>query len=431
MPHYIRKSGKGKHLAKQFFAIFCLLGVTGCFSSRGFYGYQLKVTRWEKAAGGQWQESFKAVDYGLVGPEYLRVDTVKSGQGVNRRIYDFKANQYWTYAHSRGGKPTADCRPLPAILWQLREKTRRDRLAARRLLSGTPPLTRHKRWPFYSGQAKAQQALSSREMRFGRQVRKIRIGAYPGVLWDVWVTDDMLMPKAQTVHLLTALGLHPDHAERLLDAINGYPLDIEMFHVTGAWRMRFVSGALPEAASSETASALIPPNLRRQLNEREERLTHLSTLLRMIDSGAGMDEGISELELCARYCRALTRFTAHTAAKRFEGIRQPMARRFLMHHTLLKARSQLFMPLMKLAGTGTVSIARDAADVLADFLSPEEAVQLVGSVLLRGWNEGAGTDFYLWATDQLRRLTGKDYGYWPGGNDGPVIDLWLVDLIKS
>jgi hypothetical protein len=251
--------------------------------------------------------------------------------------------------------------------------------------------------------------------------------------WDVWVSAAPPLPSSVAQLVLVSLGLPPSNAETLLVRLGGMPVDMEMMPPDGARRLRYSFTVRPRTVSHEDVTDVLPAGILDAFERRERRYRDPGVLKRLLDGIAPPEAGITVLGAAVRFGSTLTPDRAASAMKRLTTTEDPSARRYLMFSVALHAPGRAIGRLRDLTETARLDVARDAAQVLTRFLSAPEAASLVGRVLRRARREGGdeASEYYLWATDLLRPLTGKDLGFWPGGDESAAVDRWLAALEGS
>ncbi len=428
--HYIGNSGEKKGrfcfilLFFLLFAFFC----TGCVSSEGLSGFSRSIRRWEKDAGGTWNEVFSATETGVVGGGYLRT-TVHNGHTTLalERVYDYRSGMYWELEEKKGNGAERSCRmwPLEELLWRIHAKGRKERIRTRRELAGLSPFVRNNRWRFFSGGQRLLKVVSTDERRFGYRAKEVIFAAFPGTVWRIFACPDFPLTRLQSLRLLTSCGLTEIQSKRLYEQVDGAPVDIEILDVGGRWRERYTMNNVPTEAAPESVLTVFPADAVSQIIEREEVLQSENLLLKYIDSDRPYARSVTKLGMCVRYCRRWNERRRTSVYKRLWTLDDPLARSYLMTCLLKRTEGAACGSIRALVEDASIEHARDAAEALSEYLPKQEAVRCVQKVLARGWAAGLGEEHFLWATDLLRDLTGKDLGYWPGEGNIAMVNEWM------
>ncbi len=427
--HYTAGRASGKAFEGGILGVCAAFFLAGCAVQDGFRTIEGHVIWHAKGAGNVWRPVSRADIRGVVGPEYLRIESV---QGAARagRIFALARGEYWEYACDAAGRWSCSMCPGEEHLSRLRDKADAARREARRTLAGLPVLTRQNLWPLFAGGAGSIESLSDREGIHGYQARKVRVGAYPGAAWDVWVSAEFPLPAAQAALLLAAIDVPLPAAHALIARLGETPIEIDALCADGKTRIRYSFARAPAPAGSEDVADVIPAEWVEAIAVREQRVAGDRTLLARMTGAGGMKDDMTQLGASVRYCTRLDARRVQVIMRRIETVADSIARRYLMRAALRASPGHAVEPLKALLEAGAFDVARDAAQALAEHLPPPDNVRALLAILGRGIREDRGEDFRLWVNDALQTVTATDVGYWPGPNAGAAIARWL-DVAKA
>ncbi|HAK97299.1 MAG TPA: hypothetical protein DCM87_20495 [Planctomycetes bacterium] len=398
--------------------------LAGCAAGDGFRTFTGHVSWHAKGAGGAWRPVSRAEIRGVAGPDYLRIESV---QGAARagRIFALARGECWEYGCDPNGRWSCNMYPGEEHSLRLEDKAEAARREARRTLAGLPVLTRQNLWPLFAGGARSIESLSNREEIHGHQARKVRAGAYPGAVWDVWVSAEFPLPAAQAALLLAALDLPLPAAHALIARLGETPVEIDALCADGKTRVRYSFTAVPVPAAAEDVAGVIPAECMEAIAARERRIASDRILLARMTGVGDREDGVTQLGAAVRYCARLDARRVQAVVRRVETVPDSIARRYLMRAALRASPGHAVEPLKALVRAGAFDVARDAAQALAEHLPPPDNVRVLLAILGRGVREDRDEEFRLWVNDILQAVTETDIGYWPDRSAGAAITRWL------
>ena len=422
-PHYTAK----RELIKGTFAVLLFLAA-GCAAPQPFWRFEWTVTTQKRGPDGSWKPEGRAREQIVLGPGYLRIVSRSKGSPPLVRIYDEHSRSYWEIRPGGG-----NLWPLEEVLERIETAFVKKRWEARAVLAGVSPLLRTSGWRLFSGDPKEVVVTGAGPVLFGVPTQRLRVGALPGMPWEAIVARRPLLEGVSWELVFLTLGVPRDNARVLARSLGGFPLDITMTSADRSRRVRCLVVRAPEPASAESPEDVVPHDLWESMQAREEKLKHGGTLLRILD-GEKAPPGVTLLGACVRFARMLKRSTVQSAIKRFEALKDPEARRCLMVAAARVAPDRAVSRLLFLVKHADLAVAWDAAWALSKVLPAPRAAQLVGTVLRRvRRGEDKYTDanprlsrrLYMWGTDLLRLLTGRDWGFWPNVEEEAAVERWL------
>ncbi len=434
--HYSAKSARGEGAAAAIVGLSAYLLASGCAAQSPFFQFESHVVRRQKSADDTWRTELLARDRVCVGREYLRLETTtQEEEPAVGRIYELAEGSYWEY--ERDQEETRNVRMWPAaeIVWRLEEAFAQRRREARGQVARLGPLIRPSRWRRFAGNNQEEPRPSRSETILGVAAHERRVSAFPGATWELWIPAASLLPSRHGVNLFMALGLPPDRGSALMRRMDRFPIEIDIASLNKTWQIRYRLSTLPLSTARETAVDVLPAGALKRIREREARLSGPATLLGLLDQIAELEHGVTQLGVCVRLTAALDPTTVRSAVKRFATVTDGAARRYLMFHVALDYPDQAMGPLQGLVKSARIEVSRDAAEVCARLLAPPQAAQMIAAVLRRfrrmapayptPEERAQRSELYLWATDLLRVVTGRDLGFWPGDGEEEAIARWL------
>ena len=400
--------------------------MAGCTTGSGFHGFECSLRTLSRDGDGGWRLEERAIDRGVVGPGYLRIERESAGGGpALGRIWDEAQGAYWEYQVEAGVRSQWRMWPLGEVRWRMMEEMLEARRNVRASLAREPPLRRHELWRLFSGGLRELRVLSDQEQVHGAPAHKVRVALTPGASWDVWVSQAFPVSPAGMANLLTVLGVPGAPARQLVARLDGVPVEFESIQVDSARRMIYSFTRLPWGVAAESAASVVPSDVRNAFAVREARYADARVLLQIADRAQDPPEGMTRLGACVRLGGLLSPRDAPAVIRRLQTVPEPAARRCLMYVAARALPGHVSAPLAHLAANAPIPVARDAAETLLRVSQDDTGIQCVLAVLRRGWRAGHEREVFHWAADLLRVETGLDLGFWPGRDEEAAILRWL------
>ena len=422
--HYTAGAPPRKPLAAGILGVCAAALLAGCAAADGFRTFAGHVSWQALDTGDVWRPAAGVAIRGIVGPEYLRIETVQDAVRAGR-IFALARGECWEYGRDANGRWSCNMYPYEEHRARIENKAEAARREARRALADLPVLTRQNLWPLFAGGARVVEPLSNREEIHGCRARKVRAGVYPGTVWNVWVSAEFPLAAAQAALLLAALDLPLPEAHTLIARLGETPVEIEALAAAGRTRVSYNFAALPAPAAPESVEDVIPSECMKAIAARERRNGGDRILLARMTGAGGADDGMTQLGAAVRYCARLDARRVQAVVRRIETVPDSIARRYLMGAALRASPGHAVEPLKALVDAGAFEAARDAAQVLAGHLPPPDNVRVLLAILGRGLREDRGEDFRLWVNDMLQAVTETDIGYWPNPRADVALARWL------
>jgi hypothetical protein len=430
--HYTANRAPGKASAGKILragaAALVVWCAAGCAAGGAFRSFEGQVSWYAKGGGNAWLPVSRADVRGVVGPEYVRFESVR-GAEVAGGIYSFARAEYWEYTRDADGRWSVRMCPVEERIARLEENARVARGYARSALASRSALARQSLWPLFSGEGGVVESLADREEIHGAPARKVRAGVYPGVVWDLWLSAEFPLSPAQAELLLVALDVPRSRAREAVARLGEPPVEIDALAADGRRRVKYAFRRAPAAVAAEDVTDVIPPEWVARMAARERTYDDDRLLFKCIMTGAGGQDGVSALGACVRACRTLTARKVQYIMRRMGSVDDPSARRYLMAAVMAAKPDHAAAPLAAIVEGETLEVAVDAAAALAARVPAPDNVRVLGTVLRRCLREGRAAEFGLEVDACLRTATGTDVGYWPGPDGERALERWL-DVVR-